>query len=138
MGTFLCNVYDNPKRRFVTFEVYGLDTQDMLHKGWDYAGFDQLFRFNAELMNPNRKEGRFHWVIERLKIGTVGKDRKLQLSPEATPETPELPLYELTRKIPTGRMNLKERQRLRDQMDMLDVKRGENIKKKRDASKKKF
>mmetsp|Transcript_85585 Transcript_85585/g.266121 ORF Transcript_85585/g.266121 Transcript_85585/m.266121 type:complete len:538 (+) Transcript_85585:52-1665(+) len=136
--TFLCNVYDNTKRRYVTFEVYGLDTQDTLTLGYDYNAFDKEFRFNAELMNPNRKEGRFHWVIERLAIVTVGKERKLERRPEPSEEVPELPIYETQRKIPTGRMDLKERQRLREQMDMLDIKRAENIERKRAATKERF
>merc|ERR1711920_210615 len=45
---------------------------------------------------------------------------------------------ETTRKIPTGRMDLKERQRLREQMDMLDIKRAENISKKRAAMRERF
>jgi hypothetical protein len=135
---YLCNVYDNTKKKYITFQIFGLDTQDMLQLTWEYNTFDALFRFNAELMNPNRKEGRFHWVIERLGTGMVGKDRKLQLKPEPSEEAPLLPFYEQQRKIPTGRMNLKERQRLREQMDMLEVKRSENIAKKRNASKKKF
>jgi len=134
----LCSVYDNHKRRVVTFEVYGLDTQDILHKQYTYNEFDSLFRFNAELMNPNRKEGRYHWVIERLEIGQVGTERKLRLAAEVTKEVPELPIYETTRKIPTGRMDLKERQRLRDQMDMLNIKREEKIRAKKEASKRKF
>eukprot|EP00418_Pyrodinium_bahamense_P066677 CAMPEP_0179087984 /NCGR_PEP_ID=MMETSP0796-20121207/40005_1 /TAXON_ID=73915 /ORGANISM="Pyrodinium bahamense, Strain pbaha01" /LENGTH=539 /DNA_ID=CAMNT_0020785499 /DNA_START=60 /DNA_END=1679 /DNA_ORIENTATION=+ len=136
--TFLCNVYDNTKRKYVTFEIYGLDTQDILTLGYDYNAFDKEFRFNAELMNPNRKEGRFHWVIERLAVVTVGKERKLERKPEPSEEVPELPIYETTRKIPTGRMDLKERQRLRDQMDMLDTLRAENIAKKRALTKEKF
>jgi len=132
---FLCNAYDNPKQRRVTFEIYGLDTQDMFTKSWDYTGFDGLFRFNAELMNPNRKEGRFHYIIERLDIVTVNKERELKLMPEPSEEVPQLPVYETTRKIPTGRMDLKERQRLREQMDMLDIRRAENIAKKRHATK---
>jgi len=134
----LCSVYDHHKRRVVTFEVYGLDTQDILHKQYTYNEFDSLFRFNAELMNPNRKEGRYHWVIERLEIGQVGTERKLRLAAEVTKEVPELPIYETTRKIPTGRMDLKERQRLRDQMDMLNIKREEKIRAKKEASKRKF
>jgi len=134
---FLCNAYDNPKTRRVTFEIYGLDTQDMYTLPYEYAAFDNLFRFNAELMNPNRKEGRFHWVIERLQIQTFnGKDdHTLKLGPEPSEEVPQLPTYETTRKIPTGRMDLKERQRLREQMDMLDIRRAENISKKRAATK---
>ncbi|CAE8586343.1 unnamed protein product, partial [Polarella glacialis] len=85
---FLINVYDNTKKRAVTFEVYGLDTQDTLHLQYTYQEFDGLFRFNAELMNPNRKDGRFHWVAQRLGIAAVGKERKLKLNPEPTEEVP--------------------------------------------------
>lgn len=134
----LVNVYDNMSRKFVTFEIYGLDSQDMFELGYEYRDFDNLFRFNAELMNPNRKEGRFHWVVERLALVTLGKDRKLQLQPELTDEVSEVPVYETGRKIPTGRMDLKERQRLREQMDMLDIKRAENISKKRKLTKQRF
>jgi len=134
----LCSVYDNTVKRFVTFEVYGLDTQAQLFLKYDYPAFDNLFRFNAELMNPNRKEGRFHWIIERLEISTATKDRKLKLSEKPTEEVSQMPLYETVRKIPTGRMDLKERQRLREQMDMLDIRREENISKKRAATKEKF
>lgn len=135
---FLLNVYDNMKSRMVTFEAYGLDTQHVLQLAFGYTDFDALFRFNPELMNPNRKEGRYHWVIERLEIATVGKERKLQRSAEVTEEVPELPVYETTRKIPTGRMDLKERQRLREKMDMLDIKRHDNITRKRQATKERF
>jgi len=136
--TFLINTYDNTKKRNVDFEVYGLDTQEQLHILYNYNDFDGLFRFNAELMNPNRKEGRFHWIAERLAIVTVGKERKLKLNPEPTEEVPELPIYETIRKIPTGRMDLKERQRLREAMDMLSIKRNENIQKRKQASRQRF
>merc|ERR1712151_906647 len=69
---------------------------------------------------------------------TIAKERKLQLMPDPSEEVPELPIYEEKRKIPTGRMDLKERQRLREQMDMLDIKRAENISKKRAAAKQRF
>ncbi|CAJ1376190.1 unnamed protein product [Effrenium voratum] len=81
---------------------------------------------------------RFHWISERLAILTVGKDRQLKLNPEPTQEVPELPIYETVRKIPTGRMDLKERQRLREQMDMLDIKRNENIHKRKQESRQRF
>eukprot|EP00438_Fugacium_kawagutii_P032112 Skav212436 [mRNA] locus=scaffold1479:283829:295999:+ [translate_table: standard] len=90
--TFLINVYDHTKRRAVTFETHGLESQDQFHIQYSYQDFDGLFRFNAELMNPNRKEGRFHWISERLAILTVPVS------------VPELPIYETVRKIPTGRM----------------------------------
>lgn len=134
---FLINVYDNTKTRKVFFEVYGLDTQDQLHMQYGYHDFDGLFRFNAELMNPNKKEGRFHWISERLGIHTVGKEQKLKLGTDPTNEVPELPIYE-NRKIPTGKMDLKERQRLRESMDMLDIKRDENIMKRKQLARQRF
>lgn len=128
--TFLVNVFDNTLKKTVTFEIYGLDTQDLLSLSYNYMEFDALFRFNAELMNPNRKEGRFHWVIERLAVETIGKDRKLRLKPDPSEEQPQHLLFD-DRKIPTGRMDLKERSRLRQQMDMLESKRSEAIDKKK-------
>jgi len=136
--SFLCNVFDTTKGRFITFEIYCLETQEGFYKRYSYEDFDKEFRFNAELMNPNRKEGRFHWVIERLGLVQVGKKLQLERKPEPTEEVPELPIYETTRKIPTGRMDLKERQRLRESMDMLDIKRSENIQRKRAETKERF
>mmetsp|Transcript_7443 Transcript_7443/g.16436 ORF Transcript_7443/g.16436 Transcript_7443/m.16436 type:complete len:488 (+) Transcript_7443:131-1594(+) len=134
----LISVYDNNEARSITMKFYGLDTQDALQMQYTYDEFDALFRFNATLMNPNRKEGRFHWVIERLEVSEVAGTRRLQLATEPTTEVPELPIYETERKIPTGRMDLKERQRLREQMDMLSIKRDENIAKKKALSKARF
>lgn len=134
----LITVYDNVKQRHCTFETYSLDTQAQYFIKYDYQVFDNLFRFNAELMNPNRKEQRFHWVIQRLEISQIGTEVKLRLGPEPTEDVPQLPLYEEKRKIPTGRMDLKQRQRLRESMDMLDVQRDENIQRKRAAAREKF
>ncbi|CAK0812056.1 unnamed protein product, partial [Prorocentrum cordatum] len=134
----LCNVYVHEKRAVVTFEVYGLDSQDTLQLAYPTAEFDALFRFNAELMNPNRKEGRYHWVIARLEIVVVGKDRQQAAGRReahrgggAGPAVRD-PAEDTNR---TGRMDLKERQRLREQMDMLEIRRAENIQKKRQANK---
>lgn len=134
----LITVYDNVKQRHCTFETYSLDTQAQYYIKYDYQAFDNLFRFNAELMNPNRKEGRFHWVIQRLEISQIGTEVKLRLGPEPTEDVPQLPLYEEKRKIPTGRMDLKAREKLRESMSMVDVQRDENIQKKRRAAREKF
>lgn len=128
---YLISVYDNLKRKVVYFQVYGLDTQAEFWLKKDYASFDLLFRFNAELLNPNKKEGRFHWVIERLQIAKQGHEVKLVIGSEPGVEIAQLPRYDEKRKIPTGRMDLAERQRLREQMDKLDTQREENIRDKR-------
>jgi len=128
---FLCSAYDNESASRITFEIYGLDTQDMYHLIYDYQNFNSLFRFNAELMNPTKKEGRFNWVIARLKIETLNSKRELKLAPDPTEEVASIPLYETQRKIPTGRMDLNERKKLRESMDMLDIRRAEKIQKRR-------
>lgn len=127
----IINVYDNQEQKRVTFEVYGTDTSDILRVMYNYIEFDAFFRFNAELMNPNRREGRYHWIMERLEVQADGAGgRKLGLASQPTPDIPDMPLYE-KRKIPTGRMNYQERQRLRESMDQLDIKRNEAIGKKK-------
>merc|ERR1719428_623934 len=76
--------------------------------------------------------------MERLEKQADGAGgNKLALASEPTPALPQLPLYE-KRKIPTGRMNYQERQRLRESMDQLDIKRNEAISKKRAIAKAKF
>merc|ERR1719252_546948 len=83
----IITVYDNQEQKRVTFEVYGCDTSDILRVQYNYNEFDAFFRFNAELMNPNRREGRYHWIAERLEIQADGAGgRKLGLAPEPTPE----------------------------------------------------
>lgn len=40
-----------------------------------------FLRFNADLMNPNNREGRYHWALERLEFVSDGKGgRKLGIS----------------------------------------------------------
>lgn len=120
---------DNAEARKVTFEIFGLDTNEILHLQYTYVEFDALFRFNAELMNPNRKEGRFHYVMQRLSLADNGNGGwRLILDEEPTEDAkPQMPVYDKLRKIPTGRMNYEERKRLRESMDTLNAKRADCI-----------
>jgi len=128
LENFLCSVYDHPVTNVYTFEAYGLDTGHTFHLTYTQEDFDKLFRYNAELMNPNRKDGRFHYVIERLQIDTrPSGDQVLVKGEEISDDVPELPVYEKGRPIPTGPMDIKERQKLQNSMDMLKLKRDENI-----------
>lgn len=79
-------------------------------------------RFNAELMNPNNREGRYHWICERLNFVSDGKGgRKLDLC-EPTDDIPQMADKARNFKIPTGRMNYADRQRLRLEMERLPVR----------------
>ncbi|CAD7961606.1 unnamed protein product [Amoebophrya sp. A25] len=122
----LC-VHDSREKKFVNFEAYSFETGKVSRIQWDYVNFDSHFRFNAELMNPNNREGRYHWVCERLNFVSDGKGgRKLELC-EPTDDMPQVADRARNFKIPTGRMNYADRQRLRLEMERLPKKRVENI-----------
>jgi len=56
-----------------------------------YSQFDNLFRFDSELMNPSNVDGRFHWVIERLDFAEDHMGQKvLCLANQPTPDADEL------------------------------------------------
>ena len=59
-------MYDDPSGSSVFFASYELETDTTFVLPYSYSEFDNLFRFNADLMNPNNTDGRYHWVIERL------------------------------------------------------------------------
>jgi len=123
----LC-VHDSREKKFVNFEAYSFETGKVQRIQWDYVNFDSHFRFNAELMNPNNREGRYHWICERLNFVSDGKGgRKLDLC-EPTDDIPQMADKARNFKIPTGRMNYADRQRLRLEMERLPKKREENIK----------
>jgi len=48
------------------FSAYELENDSTYTYPLTYSEFDNLFRFDSELMNPSNQDGRFHWVIERL------------------------------------------------------------------------
>jgi len=137
--SFLVNVVDNSTKQVLTFEAFSTETTEIFPCEWEYGEFDKVFRFNAELMNPNKREGRYHWIIERLAFCSDGKGgRKLIQQPGATDAIPQKPIREFAAKIPTGRLNYAERAKLREDMDRLERTRTENIKRKREATRERF
>ena len=66
----------NPK---VIVAVYELETSQTHQIAFTPTEFDSLFRFNAELLNPQNIDGRFHWVVERLDF-VQGKDGTKKLA----------------------------------------------------------
>lgn len=87
---YIIAVYDDPASCSVTFAAYELETDDTYCLPYTYTELDDLFRFNSEMMNPTNKDGRYHWVIERLDfiVNELGK-KVLCLAPEPTPEEAE-------------------------------------------------
>lgn len=84
---YIIAVYDDPASCSVTFAAYELETDETYCLPYTYTELDDLFRFNSEMMNPTNKDGRYHWVIERLDfiLNDLGK-KVLCLAPEPTPE----------------------------------------------------
>jgi len=90
---YVIAVYDDPGKCTVTFAAYELETDKTFTLPYTYSEMDELFRFNAELMNPNNKESRYHWIIERLDFMMEDAFRKkLCLAAEATVEVVNEPL----------------------------------------------
>jgi hypothetical protein len=137
--TFLCNVWDAREAKVIKFEACSTETGEIFPIEWEYADFDKVFRFNPDLMNPNKREGRYHWIIERLLFCSDGRGgRKLTQIADATANMPQIPLLDPSVKIPTGKMPYAERAKLREDMNRLDKRRNENITARREATRARF
>jgi hypothetical protein len=137
--TFLCNVWDAREAKVIKFEAASTETGEIFPIEWEYAEFDKVFRFNPDLMNPNKREGRYHWIIERLLFCSDGRGgRKLTQVADATANMPQIPLLDPSVKIPTGKMPYAERAKLREDMNRLDKRRNENISARREATRARF
>lgn len=87
---YIISVYEDPSQCRLTFVAYELETDKVYHLTYSYAQMDEIFQFNSELVNPNNRDGRYHWIIERLDFVAVdlANDVKtLTLALEKTPET---------------------------------------------------
>jgi hypothetical protein len=137
--TFLMNVWDAKEAKVIKFEACSTETGEIFPIEWEYADFDKVFRFNPDLMNPNKREGRYHWIIERILFCSDGRGgRKLTQVAEATANMPQIPLLDPSVKIPTGKMPYAERAKLREDMNRLDKRRNENISARREATRARF
>jgi hypothetical protein len=87
---YIISVYEDPSLCRLTFVAYELESDKVYHLTYSYAQMDEIFQFNSELVNPNNRDGRYHWIIERLDFVLVDlRDdvKTLTLSLEKTPET---------------------------------------------------
>eukprot|EP00397_Hematodinium_sp_SG-2012_P012961 GEMP01013147.1.p1 GENE.GEMP01013147.1~~GEMP01013147.1.p1 ORF type:complete len:601 (+),score=177.42 GEMP01013147.1:56-1858(+) len=84
---YIVAVYDDPSKCTATFAAYELETDKTFTLPYTYSELDELFRFNSELMNPDNKDERYHWVIARLDFMLEDLfHKKLCLAQEPTPE----------------------------------------------------
>lgn len=82
---YIIAVYDDPASCNIMFSAYELENDSTYTYPLTYSEFDNLFRFDSELMNPSNQDGRFHWVIERLDfIMNARGEKMLCLAQEPT------------------------------------------------------
>jgi len=87
---YIISVYEDPSLCRLTFVAYELESDQVYHLTYSYAQMDEIFQFNSELVNPNNRDGRYHWIIERLDFVLVDlrdNTKTLTLALEKTPET---------------------------------------------------
>lgn len=121
---YIIAVYDDPGKCTVTFAAYELETDKTFTLPYTYSEIDDLFRFNSELMNPNNKEERYHWVIERLDFMLEDAfHKKLCLAAEATVEVTNV--QEVKKKVASkafhsGKIDATTRAKLLAELDTMD------------------
>jgi hypothetical protein len=120
-GYYIIAVYDDPATKTVSFAAYELETDYTYTHPLSYSELDGLFKYNSELMNPSNRDGRYHWVIERLDFVQDARGRKvLCLAPEPTPEDLEdIPEQKPASKktFHAGKIDAQLRQKLIGEMD---------------------
>ena len=62
------SIYEDSESRKFQVVAYELETDFVYTLDFTFTEFDALFRFNADLLNPHNKDGRFHWVVERVEF----------------------------------------------------------------------
>ena len=113
-----------------SYQVQFLSEDSTMHlvKDFTYSEYDALFRFNADLMNPNKKSERFAWICQRLDI-TVGEDGSPHLRLARDPTTPEIttPTFEESATILTGFTDIPQWEQLRGRLLSLESRRAEAV-----------
>lgn len=124
---YIIAVYDDPASCNIMFSAYELENDSTYTYPLTYSEFDNLFRFDSELMNPSNQDGRFHWVIERLDfIMNARGEKMLCLAQEPTND--EEDLFEETdvkktggvAPAQTGRIDAATRAKLLKELDTQD------------------
>lgn len=74
---YVVAVYDDPQECTISFSAYELENDQTFTYPFHYSEFDDLFRFDSELMNPSNQDARFTWVIERLDFVQDARGQKV-------------------------------------------------------------
>ncbi|CEM08433.1 unnamed protein product [Vitrella brassicaformis CCMP3155] len=90
----VCHVYENAEQSCYIFAVFELETGETSLVRYSYHDFDDLFKYNRDLMNRANQDARFHWLIGRLDfLWETPSKRVLAVATEADVDPGELVTY---------------------------------------------
>ena len=91
---------------------------------YSYSDYDALFRFNADLMNPNKKQERFAWFCQRLNL-SENENGVLSLVLSREPTVPDLttPVFDESATILHGYKDISQWKQLRGKLLTLESRR---------------
>jgi hypothetical protein len=119
------------------FSMFNNKTGFIVSLHLSLSEYENLFRFNSHLMNPNNKKERLIWICERLQLKYENVTLSLGLSIDPVCEV-RVPFCSERGGISSGRMSFVERQSLRDGVLRNEKLRTRHIKEKEEMRQRKL
>jgi hypothetical protein len=128
------------------FSLMNQATSQVYQLHLSYSEMDVFFRFNPELMNPNKKNERMKWVLERLnpydehetqKAVSEGKKDTMRVENEPVGVVPPT-VFEDDYKLTQGKLTLHQKREMRQKLEGMLHQRVQRIQEKEDHRKKEF
>jgi hypothetical protein len=120
---YIISVYDDPAKCRVTFAAYELETDEAYPLSKSYSQLDEIFQFNSDLVNPNNRDGRFHWIVKRLDfvLSELDGQKELTLAPEETPDDVETKAKPKAKEQMVGSIDAELRAKLLRELETYDT-----------------
>lgn len=122
----LIHAFEDPSSRKVHVNALIIQTLERIDLQITLVEFDDLFRYDSDLMNPNKKLERFAWVAERICPRPTENGMVLVICDHPVSSLVEN-TFDEDALIPIGRLGFAERRRLRDAVRGKELKRNEAI-----------
>jgi hypothetical protein len=91
-----------------------------------FVEYNNLFRYNSDLMNPNKKHERYAWIAERIYLDKFENGTSACLQDACVSKLCSS-VSANDFKLPVGRLGFTERQRLRDAVTGKEMTRAKNL-----------
>lgn len=114
-----------PERKYV-IEVLLVSCAEVVSLDLSFVEFEDLFRYNSVLMNPNKMHERYEWIAERINVVPSETGNRVSLS-ETSVSVLLTPTLDSESKLAVGRLGYAERRRLREEVITKELKRTEAI-----------